>query len=509
MDLLLNQLPAELKAQVQLVLAERDRLRFENQLLRQTVRLLQLEKYGPHSEKLSDQQLQLLDQEPSVTAAEVQAEAERGSLPQARPQRKPNAGHPGREPLPAHLERREVIVPCSPEQKCCLHCGQERPVIGYEVTEELDVDPVHYFVQVIKREKRASHCLPEEGVVTAPCPPKIIAKSKLSNELIVELVLRKFDEHMPVYRQCLSIERDTQVELSRQTLVESVLAVGQLLRPVVQILAKDLIDHGYIQADETPVPCQTRRTPGKNHQAYMWQFSRPGGPVVFDFRMGRSREGPKQFLNGFQGTLQCDGYAAYNDLGPGIVYAGCWSHLRRGFHKAHQLAPEDPLPLEVIDQIRGLYQVEEQARVQGLSPEARLALRQQQSRPLVEALQAQIQAIGQQTTPASQLGKACKYALGQWPRLEVFLKDGRLEIDNNWCENGMRKIALGRRNWLHIGSEQAGPLVANIASVIETCARLGINARQYLSQILPKLPTWPINQVADLSPLTWKAAQPS
>lgn len=509
MDSLLNQLPNELKAKVQLVLQERDRLQVENQLLRQTVRLLQLEKYGPQSEKLSDQQLQLLDQEPSVTAAEVQAEAARGPLPERRPRRAPNQGHPGRGPLPAHLERREVIIPCPPEQKCCAKCGEERPVIGYAISEELDVDPAHYFVRVTKREKRASHCLPEQGVVTAPCPSKIIAKSKLSNGLIVDLVLRKFDEHMPVYRQCLSIERDAQVELSRQTVVESVLAVGQLLRPVVQVLAKDLMDQGYIQADETPVPCQTRETPGRNHQAYMWQFSRPGGPVVFDFRMGRSREGPKQFLNGFQGTLQCDGYAAYSDLGPGIVYAGCWSHLRRGFHKAHQLAPEDPLPLEVIDQIRGLYQVEEQARVEGLTPEGRLALRQQKSRPLVDVLKARILAIGHQATPGSQLGKACKYAVGQWPRLEVFLQDGRLEIDNNWCENGMRKIALGRRNWLHIGSEQAGPLVANIASVIETCARLGINARQYLNQTLPKLPTWPINKIADLSPLTWAAAQRS
>ncbi len=509
MDSLLNQLSPELKAQVQLVLSERDRLQVENQLLRQTVRLLQLEKYGPGSEKLSDQQLQLLDQEPSVTTAEVQAEAARGPLTQRRTKRAPNQGHPGRAPLPPHLERREVIIPCAPEQKCCPHCGEERPIIGYEVTEELDVDPVHYFVRVTKREKRASHCLAEEGVVTAACPPKIIPKSKLSNELIVELVVRKFDEHMPVYRQCQSLERDAQVELSRQTVVESIMAVGQLLRPVVQVLAKELIQSGYIQADETPVPCQSGRTAGKNHQAYMWQFSRPEGPVVFDFRMGRGREGPKQFLQGFAGTLQCDGYAAYDDLGPGITYAACWSHARRGFHKAHQLAPEDPLPLEIIEQIRGLYQVEEQARLQGLSPQARLAARQERSRPLVDALKARILAVAQQATPASQLGKACKYALGQWPRLEVYLKDGRLEIDNNWCENGMRKVALGRRNWLHIGSEQAGPKVATIASIVETCARGGVNVRQYLSQVLPKLPTWPINKVAQLTPLAWKLAPPS
>jgi len=511
MDALLTQLPSELKAQVQLVLAERDRLQSENQLLRQAIRLLQLEKYGKRSEKLSDQQLNLLDQEPSVTAAEVQAEAERPPLPPATPRTKrpPNQGHPGRAALPAHLERREVVIGCPDAQKCCPHCGEERSVIGYEVSEELDMDPVHYFVRVIKREKRASHCLPEEGVATAPCPLKIIPKSKLSNEIIIDLVVRKYDEHTPVYRQCLAIERDAGVELSRQTLIDSIMAVGQLLGPVVGVLVKDLIAGGYIQADETPMPCQSERTQGKNHQAYMWEFSRPYGPVVFDFRMGRGREGPKQFLQGFQGMLQCDGYGAYNDLGPGITYAGCWSHARRPFHKAHLLVPQDPVPLEILERIKGLYQVEEQARTQRLSAQQRLALRQEFSAPVLAALKPSISAIGQSATPASQLAKACNYALGQWSRLEEFLKDGRIEIDNNWCENGMRKMAIGRRNWLHIGSEQAGPKVAAIASIIETCYRMQINVRDYLRDVLPKLPDWPITKVAQLSPLTWKPASQS
>jgi transposase len=510
MDALLNQLSPELKPQVQLILAERDRLQSENNILRQAVRLLQLEKYGKHSEKLSDNQLNLLDQEPSVTTAEVQAEAIRESAcPSTPPTKRPaNQNHPGRQPLPAHLERREVIIPCPESQKVCPHCGEERPVMDYEVSEELDMDPVHYFVRVIKREKRGSHCLPETGVATAPCPPKIIAKSKLSNEVIIDVVVRKYDEHMPVYRQALAMERDAGLDLSRQTLVDAIMAVGQLLRPVVQVLSKELIGGGYIQADETPVPCQSERTRGKNHQAYMWEYSRPGGPVVFDFRMGRGRDGPREFLKGFAGILQCDGYAAYDDLGPGIAYAGCWSHARRPFHKAHLLAPQDPLPLEVIGQIQELYRIEEEARTRGLSAQERLALRQAHSAPVLDKLKARIMEIAQQALPASQLGKACKYTLGQWTRLTEFLKDGRIAADNNSCENGMRKIAIGRRNWLHIGSEQAGPKVANIASVVETCYRLGVNVREYLRDVLPKLPEWPTTRVAELSPLTWKPASP-
>lgn len=295
MDALFNQLPAEVKTQVELVCAERDRLRSENQLFRQAIRLFQLEKYGKRSEKLSDDQLNLLDQEPSVTAAEVEGEAltESACPSTPRPKRPANQNHPGRAPLPAHLERREVIIPCPDSQKHCPDCHAERPVIDYEVSEELDMDPVHFFVRVIKREKRGSHCLPEQGVVTAPCPPKIIPKSKLSNEVIIDMVVRKYDEHMPVYRQCMVLERDAALEVSRQTVVDGILAVGQLLRPVVQVLVKDLIAGGYIQADETPVPCQSERTRGKNHQAYMWEFSRPNGPVVFDFRMGRGGTDPK------------------------------------------------------------------------------------------------------------------------------------------------------------------------------------------------------------------------
>jgi hypothetical protein len=236
----------------------------------------------------------------------------------------------------------------------------------------------------------------------------------------------------------------------------------------------------------------------------MWEFSRPGGPVVFDFRMGRERAGPEQFLRHFKGKLQCDGYAAYDKLGEDIVYAGCWSHVRRGFHKAHLLAPTDLVPLELLDRIGRMYQVEEQARMEQLTPEQRRVLRQENSRSLVESFKERIIAVRQTALPKSKLGKACDYTLGQWERLLVFLDDGRVEIDNNWCENAIRPIALGRKNWLHIGSEQAGPKIAAIASVMETCKRLGVNIRAYLADVLPKLPEWPISHVAELSPLTWK-----
>jgi transposase len=504
----LDQLPPHLRASVQAVLQANQRLELENKLLREQMRLLRLEKYGPKSEKLNDGQLALLDEEPVVTKAEVQAEAAREPLaePAAPPRRRPQPNHPGRVALPDCLERREIVIPCAEPEKLCPQCGAERPIIGYEVTEELDVQPAIYFVRVTKREKRGSHCLPEHGVVTAACPSKIIPKSKLSDLLIIDSVIKKFLEHMPLYRQCAMLERDAHIELSRQTLTESILAVGQLLEPLRQVLRRDLLAKGYIQADETPVPCQSERTRGRNHQAYLWEYSRPGGPVVFDFRMGRGREGPAKFLEGFVGKLQTDAYAAYDKLGPDLVYVGCWAHARRHFHKAHVLAPLDPLPKEVLEQIAELYRIETQAREQGLSVQARLELRQRCSRPVLERLKERIVAIRQALVPGTKLGQACDYALGNWPRLAQFTTDGRLEADNNWCENSMRPIALGRRNWLHIGSELAGPKIAAIASIIETCRRLDINVRAYLNDILPKLPEWPINRVEELSPLIWQEA---
>ena len=511
MDLPVDKLSPEARHELALLLDQNARLTAENSLLREQLRLLQIAKYGKRSEKLTDNQLSLLEGEPCVTSAEVETEAAVAqndpAAAQARPprrQRKPNENHPGRVALPAHLERREVIVACEPEQCRCGICGEENPVIGYEVSEELDLVPAQYFVRVTKREKRACPEHPEGKVATAACPQKIIPRSKLSDAVIIDSIIRKFADHVPVYRYCIGLMRDAGVEISRGTVVDAIMNVGGLLEPIRQVLRKDLLGSGYIQADETPTPCQSERTKGRNHQAYIWEFSRPGGPVVFDFRMGRGREGPEEFLRHFEGTLQCDGYAAYDKLGKAIRYAGCWAHVRRGFHQAHLLAPADLVPLELLDRIGKLYQIEEQARIERLSAEQRLALRQEKSRPLIESLKLRIIEVRQAALPQSKLGKACDYALGQWERLVVFLEDGRVEIDNNWCENAIRPIALGRKNWLHIGSEQAGPKIATIASVVETCRRLGINLRAYLSDVLPKLPESPISRVAELSPLRWK-----
>jgi transposase len=513
----LDTLPAAVREALIGLESENARLRHEQarlqtvvQLQAEQIRLFNFKLFGPQSEQLSPDQMQLLQAEISLSQGEVEQEAKRPPAEKAAPRPKakiPRPQHPGREPLPAHLERREVVLPCHPEDCQCAVCGAERPVIGYDIREELACEPAKFFVQVIKREKRGSHCLPEQGVATAPVPAQIVPKSKLANAFIIELVVQKYQQHQPIYRQQADLADNHHIELSRKTLTDAALAVGSLLQAVVGAQRRELLAGGYLQADETPLPCQTGEKTGRNHKSFMWEYSVPGGIVVFDFQMGRGRAGPKKFLAGFRGTVQCDGYDAYDDLGPHIVYAGCLAHARRKFVEAAKVAPLDPLPPEVLAQFGHIYGVEQEARQAGLAAAQRLALRQQKSVPLMAALKERVVAIRQQIVPGSTLAKACDYTLNQWSRLAVFLQDGRLEADNNWCEGALRPLVLGRKNWLHIGSEQAGPKVAAIASIVETCRRLDINLRQYLNDVLPKLGDWPITRVAELTPTAWKAAQ--
>ena len=233
--------------------------------------------------------------------------------------------------------------------------------------------------------------------------------------------------------------------------------------------------------------------------------SRPGGSVVFDFQLGRGRDGPKKCLAGFNGILQTDGYAAYDKVGgPKLVHA-CWSHSRRKFYEAHQVSPGESVAKGIVQLIDVLFGIDAAARKQNLDWSARDELRQQQARPLLEVIRQQIEAAREQALPASKLGGALAYTLGLWERLQRFLDYPELELSTNLAENSMRGIALGRKNWIHIGSPQAGPKVAAILSVVETCRRLDIPVREYLGAVLPGLADVSIQKLAVLTPTAWAA----
>jgi len=519
---------AEIVAQLQAQLAERDQqiadrdqqLMRKNQVLalaevkikvlEERLRLDRIARYGKRSETLSDLQLQLLDLEPGVSSEEVEAESEREPLqaqtPQDKSPSKPRRKHPGRQELPSHLERVEQIVACTPEQCNCGKCGKQTTVIGYEETEVLDVRPVEYFVRVIKREKRACRDCEQQGVQTAPVPERIVAKSVLSDQVIIEATVAKYCASLPLYRQQAIIKRDAGVQIALSTLNDGVLRVGELLIPILAAMKREVLAGTYIQADETPIGVQTHDKRGRNHQAYMWQYGSPGKGVVFDFRMGREGEGPKQFLGNFNGLLQTDGYAGYNHVGgPKMVHACCLAHARRKYVDAVKINAKDQASARIVALMDELFAIDREAREQNLDHAQRDVLRQERVPELLDKLRDAVLALKKTALPKSAAGQAANYTLSFWSKLTVFLKYPELELSTNLAENAMRSIAIGRKNWLHLGSKEAGPKIAAIFSVVESCRRLNIPIRKYLGDVLPGLADRSIQSLAELTPTAYAA----
>jgi transposase len=500
-------LPAPLLDAVSYKLRQLEYAEQKVQLLEERLRLERLNKYGAGSEKLSNLQLELLEEEPGVSQAEAQAESER-EKPAARSGSQARRVHPGRQSLPASLPRVERVIACSAEQCVCSHCQKPTSPIGYDESEHLELEPAKYFVVRTRREKRACHHCGDSGVMAAPLACRIVEKGLVSDRIVIDTLMQKYCDHLPLYRQSAMLERDAGVEISRATMDGWVMRAGELLLPLVAAIKRELLAGDYLQADETPVGVQLHPGKGTNHQAYLWQYGRPGASTVFDFQMGRGRDGPKRFLGRYEGILQTDGYAGYDRVGgPEIVHAACWAHARRKFYEAARLHPGDAVATRIVATINELFAIDALANVKNLDQIARHQLRQEEAAPLLERLRHEIQAALHSALPASALGKACNYTLALWHKLTRFLQHPRLELSNNLAENSMRPIALGRKNWIHFGSEQAGPKIAAILSTVETCKRLTVPVRDYLAQVLPRLADLPASQINQLTPSAWKTAQ--
>jgi transposase len=461
--------------------------------------------FGPKSETLSGLQLELLaEEEPSATRDEVEAEARREPITRtpAR-ERKP---HPGRKPLPDKLPRVEEVIPCA---TCtCASCGEQMAVIGYDESELLDVEPAHYFVRVTKREKRACRRCENATVIAAPLAGRIVEKGLASDAVVINTVVAKYCDHLPLYRQAVMLEREAGVEIGRATLDGWVMRVGELLAPVIAAMRRDLLTGSYLQADETTVPVQMHDRRGENHQAYLWQYGKPGGETVFEFCLGRGREGPRKFLGQWEGVLQTDGYAAYDDVGgPKLVQVGCWAHARRKFVDAVKLNPQDAEAIAMVTRMDALFLIDRDARQREVSTEERLAQRRQCAEEWLTAIREASLRLSREALPKSALGQSVTYTLNQWPKLRRCFDYAEVELSNNLAENSMRPIALGRKNWLHVGSAQSGPKVAAILSVVESCRRLGVPVKEYLAAVLPGLNQRTLSQVANLTPARWAASR--
>ncbi len=505
-----DELIIKLQRSLSLALQEAHWAKLKIQALEEELRQQRIARFGPRSETLSDLQLSLLDEEPSVTRDEVAAESERGPIAEAaapavaadrKPQRKP---HPGRQPLPAHLPRKEETIACAADACTCKSCGQATTVIGYDESEQLDVEPAQYFVRVIKREKRACRHCPERSVVAASLPDRIIPKGLAGNRVVVDTVIKKYCDHLPLYRQEAILLREAGVEISRATLDGWVMHVGESLLPVKEAMRKDLLAGSYIQADETTVQVQTNDRSGSHHEGYLWQFGRPGGEVVFEFAMGRGREVAARFLGQWEGKLQTDAYLGYDKTGgPKLIHYGCWAHARRYFVDAVKVHKDDPDAVEMVLRMDALFTVERGVRQLGLSGTEKSAYRQEHGQSWLDEIHEAAVLLLQRVLPKSKLGEAVGYLLKQWERLERCFQDPEVELSNNLAENSMRPWALGRKNWLQVGSAKAGPKVAAIASVVESCRRLQIPVTDYLLDILPGLTDLTTSQAAQLTPARW------
>jgi transposase len=256
------------------------------------------------------------------------------------------------------------------------------------------------------------------------------------------------------------------------------------------------------------VPVQMHDQRGADHQAYLWQYGKPGGETVFEFQLGRGREGPKKFLGEWDGILQTDGYQAYDNIGgQKLVHVGCWAHARRKFVDAVKVNPKDAEAIKMVTRMDALFVVDRHARSEQLSREDRLVLRREHADSWATEIYDQCVALRKTTLPKSALGQAVTYTVNMWPKLRRCFDYAEVELSNNLAENSMRPIALGRKNWLHVGSPQSGPKVAAILSVVESCRRLGVPVKAYLQAVLPGMARRNLSDLAHLTPTRWAASR--
>jgi transposase len=418
----------------------------------------------------------------------------------------PEAQEPGtvrerRQPAAKVLET--VTERLEPQEKVCPHCGKDKCEIGHEKSERYEYVPAKVVRHEIIRPKLACVC-GQAGVSIAPLPPGVVTQGQPGASLIAHVLLSKYVDHLPLYRQQQQFAR-LGINFPKSTLGDWVEQGANWLQPLVREMKAELLRSDYVQVDETPVRVQDPDVIGKCATGWLWVLGKPGGDVIFEFHPGRGKEFAEQLLGSFKGYLQRDGYGVYGSLAKddrNLQPVGCWSHARRKFVNA--LEDQREQATIIVDELRKLYRVERHARIEGLTQEQRYGLRQELSLPILTALEPLLQSLQERVLPKSPLGKATRYCLAEWEPLNRYLKDGRLEIDNNLTENAIRPSAVGKKNWLFIGHPEAGWRSAVIYSIVVSCKRRGIEPWEYLSDVLKRLPAMQQSQLPSLLPANWK-----
>lgn len=408
-----------------------------------------------------------------------------------------------RQPAATVLE--VVTERIEPEDKVCSHCGQTKCEIGCEQSERFEYIPAKIIRHEILRPKLACPCK-QSGVSIAPLPPQVIEQGQAGASLVAQVILSKYADHLPLYRQQQQFAR-LGVNFPKSTLGDWVEKGATWLQPLAREIKRELLAGDYCQVDETPVRVQDPDTPGKCATGYLWVLGKPGGDVVFEYYPGRGKEHAQKLLGNFQGYLQRDGYGVYGSVAKddaGLIPVGCWAHARRKFVEA--MEEQNAEAVGIVGELRKLYLIERHAREEALTAEQRKAVRTEKAKPILEALRPRLDVVREKNLPQSPLGKAARYALNEWAALTRYLEDGRLEIDNNLTENAIRPSAVGKKNWLFIGHPDAGWRAAVIYTLIASCRRRGIEPWEYLRDVLHRLPATKQSEITTLLPSRWKSA---
>ncbi len=494
--------------------SERDHLRAEYEKLVLIIKQLQRSQFGRRSEKLDPDQLQLgledVEQDQASEDAARDAEpAQAETTPRPALQRRRNRGA-----LPKHLPREDVVV--EPEDKACPCCGGALHVIGEDVSEMLDVIPAQFKVKVIRRPRYGCRAC-EGAVVQASAPARPIDGGMATESLVAHVLVGKYADHLPLYRQAQIFARQG-IELDRSTLSDWVGRAAWWLKPLYERLLAGIVASDKIFADDTPVPVLDPGR-GRTKTGRLWAYARDDRPwkgtdppaVAYVYTENRSYDHPGIHLVDFTGTLQVDAFQGFDKLAgrhgaAPVVLAHCSAHCRRKFYDIYK-ATASPIAAEALRRYAELYVIEKEVR--GRPAEERQAVRQERSRPIMEALKPWLEEQLGKVSGKSPIAKAIRYVLVRWDSLTVFLDDGRVELDTNTVERAIRPIALGRKNHLFAGSDGGGRTWATVASLIQTAKLNDVEPFAYLKDVLERIVSGktPNNRLDELLPWAWKAEQ--
>jgi len=454
-------------------------------------------RFGSSSESLEGTtQAVLFDAILADTALEDQAAHDEAKPPPAAPRAKRK---PVRQALPASLPRVDHHHEIAATH---CECGQALDRIGEEVSEQLDCVPAQFFVLRHIRGKYACACC--QTIQAAPMPAQIIDKGIPAPGLLAQVVVAKHDDHLPLYRQS-EIYARSGVHIPRSSMAQWIGICGVRLAPLAEALKDFIVGHDVVHADETPVSMLAPGK-GKTKRAYVWVYRTTNfvaqRAVLYDFSASRAGENARRVLQGFEGTLVSDDFSGYHAMqSQGVTAALCMAHARRKLFEAHQFTGSQ-IAGQAVVLIAKLYEVEREARE--LQSEARRLWRQQHAKPMAEALHAWLSEQRQKLAKADATAKAIDYALSNWRGLTRYLDDGRVPIDNNAAENAVRPLAVGRKNWLFVGSQQAGERAAVVLSLIESAKLNGHDPWAYLKDVFERLPTLKHRDLAQLLPHNWR-----